>query len=207
MNVSCLSLASNNISMGALLGTTGSSELLRNINAASGGTTYFGSANDPHRGIHQTFMQMVVNPLRTASAAIANVQAKLERKDTMRAINSIEELERGIPPTMHLPIVYYPPIRKMLEDERIDGFGIDPKQLDVEDIYADILKSGYIEFSSEDLDKDGGITMAHIFNSDDQELELEEIEFIRATREYIDEFMNDEDTSFMDFTDYPSLHA
>ena len=38
-------------------------------------------------------------------------------------------------------------------------------------------------------------------------LSMEEKEAIRITREFIDQFMNDENTSCVDFTDYPSLHA
>ena len=38
-------------------------------------------------------------------------------------------------------------------------------------------------------------------------LTMEEKEAIRITREFIDQFMSDENTSCVDFTDYPSLHA
>ena len=208
LGVNEITLATNNITAGALVGVTGQQSVLDRINQATGGTTYFGSNDDQFRTARTVFMTNVVKPLRSVHFTLKNTTLKVVNEDFMRPIVSLKDLENGIPPCMHEPLVYYPPIRKMLEDGAISGFSIDPKELAPNDIYEDTLRSGHVEFDSESgIDSDGKIHINFIWNSDDPVLTQEEKIAIRETREFFDSFSNDESTEFLDFTDYPSLHA
>ena len=201
-----LTLNTNQLSLSALLGTTSSQSLLDDVNARSGGNNFFGSVSDPFRTGFQNFMVNVVQPIREVGRRAASTAKKLFSQDVMRPIDSVEELKRGIPPCMQMPIAYYPPIRTMIEEERIDGFGIDPRHMDGEDIYQRPLNSGYAQIHSTLL-KNGEFKTVEYEDNYSPVLTMEEKEAIRITREFIDQFMSDENTSCVDFTDYPSLHA
>lgn len=207
MNITSLSLSSNILSMGALLGTSGSQTLIDQINAQCGGSSFFGSMSDPFRNNFQAFMSQVIQPIRATQQALATVASKLSHPDLYRPIESVEDLEQGIPPCMQLGIIYYHPLRKMLEEERIDGFGIDPKTLQEGDPYEDVLNSNFVTIHSSTIGKNGSYHMTHLENTDDPELTSIEKDALRRTREFIDTFMSDDLTKASDFTSYPNLHA
>lgn len=206
-SVTELSLDTNIFSLGSVLGTNGSAELVSQINAASGAGSYFGSEQDPFKAGFQAFMSQVVQPITTSSMLFSGVAATVHKPDAIRPITSIEDLKEGIPSAMYGPILYHQPIREMAEQERIYGFGINPNTLEEKDIYNNALTSGYVELIPENIDKDGYATTTYSWSSDDPELTSEEIEAIRDTRAYIDEFYNSEETRHMDFTDYPMLRS
>lgn len=207
MQISHMSLDTNILSLGAILGQSSSQSLINSINARCGGGSFFNTNNDPFRTGFEHFMQQVVNPIRNVGITLANTAKQIFQQDVMRPITTPKELERGIPPAMQLPIIYYPPIRQMLDEERIDGFGIDPATLEDEDPYATVLESDFVELHSTTVNAKGEFTMHHWEKSTDPELTEEEKMAIRLTREYIDIFMNDPETQSLDFTDYPNLHC
>lgn len=206
MQMEALSLDSNMFSLGALLGTSGSQQLLQTINNKYGGGSFFGSMEDPFRSGYSAFMNTIVQPLRAVQKAVASTAKALFSKDKYRAIDSRKELEKGIPPCMQLGIIYYPPIRKMLESESIDGFGFKPEELREDDPYQPLLDNGYKEFSSDTL-KDGKLELNWYEYTDSPELEDDEIKALRKTREYIDRFIVDDETQCFDFTSFPDLHS
>ena len=207
MNFTELSLNTNILSLGGILGTTGSQQLINNINAQCGGASFFGSDLDPFRSGFHSFMTQIVQPIREAQVTLSNATHAMLNPDVYRPIDSVEELEKGIPPCMQLGIIYHPPIRKMLEEERIAGFGIDHKTLMKEDPFANPLKSGYIELHSTMLGPNGEYTIEFIDSTDDPPLSFKDKEALRATREYIDRFLQEELTRETDFTNYPNLHG
>ncbi len=202
-----LTLNTNLLSLSSLLGTDSSQSALSELNARSGGSSFFNSASDPFRDGFSLFMKTVVNPLREVSQMAKTTVNKLFTKDVARPIISLEELKKGVAPCMQLPIVYYAPLRQMLEEERIFGYGINPRTLEDTDIYEPHIESGHVGFTSEDLDKSGKITIHFHEDSSDINLSMEDREALRETRRYIDEFMADEDTKCLDFTDPTNLHA
>lgn len=206
MNVSQVTLGSNVMSLGAILGTSGSQELLDRINARGGGGSFFNTDRDPFRDGFKAFMQTVVDPIRKIGVTLQNTANKLFRNDVITPIVCEEDL-RWIPPKMHLPIVYYPPIRQMLEEERIDGFGIDPKTLAEEDPYADMCDSGVVDIHSSTLGSKGEYTVIHYESTTDPELTHDEVEAIRDTREFLGHFVTNEETSHFDPTNYPDIHC
>ena len=207
MQVNELSLNTNVFSLGALLGSQGENSLIQSINDRCGASSYFGSVLDPFRAGFTNFMNTVVQPIRDVGLKLFSTADKLFNPDQYRAIDSIQELKRGIPPCMHEGIIYYPPMRTFLEEGRIEGFGFDPKSLREDDPYEPVLENGFLEIHSSTLDKDGHITQVFNENTDDPILSFDEVEMLRTTRAYIDKFMEDEATKYFDFTDYPSLHS
>ncbi len=206
MEVKELSLNSNVLSLGALLGSSGSTDLINSINARCGGASFFSTAADPYRDKFANFMQQIVEPIRLVNRTIAGTVNKLFSRDEYRYIQSREDLQH-IPPCMHLGIVYYQPVREMLEQERIEGFGIDPSQLQAEDPYKDLCESGRCDIHSTLLDKDGCVDMQWVENTTDPDLSWQEVDMLAETRRYIDEFLKDEETRYYDVTAYPSLHC
>lgn len=206
MNISEMSLDTNLLSLGSLLGTSGSAELVRDINMHCGNSTFFGSAEDPFRTGFSHFMQTIAEPIRQMNTALLAAAKKAFDPDRIVPITTPKGL-CNIPPSMHLPILYFPPVRAMLEEERIDGFGISPKHLDDGDIYAGVLEDGHVELTSDNLGKDGEYTVHCHWSSDEPELDAEERDAIRETREFIWNFMNGEETEHFDVTDYPNLHC
>lgn len=208
MNIQALSLNSNILSLGALLGTTGTQELIDGINQRAGAGNFFGSALDPFSTGFQHFMSEVMTPIYQIQDQLSTAVNQIFKKDEIRAIDSIEELEQGIPPCMMYPIIYYAPVRQMLEEERIDGFGIDPRNLDPEDPYESLLKSGVIEnITSDTLNDDCELEFTWTEKTGDPELTIEEQYAISDTRRFIDLFMENDETKHLDFTNYPRLHA
>lgn len=207
MRISELSLSSNILSIGSLLGSSGSQELIQSINHRCGGGSFFGSESDPLRTGFVNFMNTVIEPIRQVRMTMAATVNKLMKADVYRPIDSLKELEAGIPSCMQMGIVYYEPVRQMLEEERIDGFGIDPKTLEDEDPYASLIASGKVEIHSSLLNDKGEFEIQFTEKSTDPDLSFEEIRALDQTRQFIDQFLNDEITSSLDFTDYPNLHA
>ena len=202
-----LSLDTNLLSLGAILGTSGSSELISNINQRCGSGSFFGSMEDPFRTGYQAFMTKIVEPIRHVQQTLFSTAKSLFHKDVYRPIDSRKELEKGIPPCMQLGIVYYAPIRRMLEEESIDGFGIDIKTLREDDPFESVLNSDYVELHSDVLRGKGDFDMFHYEYSDSPELSDDEISALRKTREYIDRFIVDDETQCFDFTSFPDLHS
>lgn len=206
MIVQQVMLDSSAIDAGALLGTTGRQELINSINARCGGSSFFGSEQNPYRDQYFSFMSKIVAPLRQAKEKLLVASNLLYKVDSYRAIDSLAELEKGIPPCMHMGIITYPPIRQMLEEERIDGFGIKPEHLPDEDVYGRLINNGRVELY-DGFSTTGEFTTVEKICSLDPEMTPEELDALEVTRQFIDQFISDEDTRYMDFTDYPSLHA
>lgn len=208
MNVYSIPLGNNMCSMGALFGgTQGTSMLMQSLSENDPKLAFYNNENSPLNARYKDFMG-IVSKLNESERIISNVTNKMVNSDYIRPIVSMADLEAGIPPSMHLPIVYYQPVRVMLEDGLVDGFGIDPKSLAPNDIYESVLQSGYVDnITSESLDEDDCVELVYKYNTDDPELTDDEVDAIRETREYIDKFMTDKATSHLDFTDYTSLHG
>lgn len=207
MLVQTIQLDTNLVSLSSLLGNNrGYQEVLQSINQNSGGS-YYGSESDPFRQGFQTFMQCVVEPIRQAGITIRNSVTHFMVNDEIRRIDNVAELAKGIPPKMWLPILYYEPVRRMLDDGAIDGFGVDPNKLVKDDPYKNLCESGSAEYSSDDLNDKGEYEVKFKWSSDDPDLSPEEIMDIKQTRKFIDAFLKDEVTKYLDITNYPELHG
>lgn len=207
MRICELTMDTNILSLSTLLGTNGQQELINDINARGGGGSYFGSVNDPFREGFTNFMNQIVIPIRNVRNAMKHTFDAMMMKDVFRPIDSIEKLEMGIPPCMYYPIIYTPVIRQLLYEERIDGFGIDIQTLREDDPYQVLLDNGHVELHSTTLEKDGKYTIRFCEDTSAPELTFEEVDALRATREFINRFYQEESTRVLDFTSYPDLRC
>lgn len=207
MIVEQLSLNDNLLDLGCLLGTAGRQELISSINQQCGGASFFGSEMDPYRSSYATFMNTIVRPLKDARMGLNGIKNTLTNVDAFRSIDSVEKLEQGIPACMRVPILLYKPMRKMLEEDRIDGFGIKASDLPDEDMYGRMIANGTIDIHSTNIDKEGKFTLESTYVTTDPVVTSDELDNIEDTRTFIDKFLESEDTRHCDFTDYPSLHS
>lgn len=206
MIIDSLSMNTNMYSLGSILGGSTNQEILNQINRRAGGCSFFGSAMDPLRTGFQTFMTKVVEPVREAKHVMSKMVNQIFMTDEFRPIDSIEELKRGIPPCMQKPILYFEPVRTLLNEDRIDGFGIDPKTLEVDDPYEDLCNNGKVTYVASELKSDV-LELKYVFKHSDPKLTVQEVIALSKTRDFIADFLNDEATKHFDPTDYPRLHG
>lgn len=190
-----------------LLGTTGTRETIELINREIGGGGYFGSEADPFRTGYKTFMTQVIEPIRNAAFYVAATAKKLMDPDQIKPIVTMDDLER-IPPSMHLPILTYQPVRSLLKAGRIDGFGYTIDQLPEEDVYGRLINNGTTSLHIDDYrdHKEELIeyTLEWEWASDDPDLSFDEMDYIADTRAFLDYVLEHTD---VDPTDAPSLRG
>lgn len=196
------------VSIGAVLGTNVSSDMLSSLNAelsAQAGGIVFGSSNDPYADMYHHFNKVVDLPLIETAKEIAATNIVIENKDAVRVIDSISELEKGIPVSMHEAILTYAPIRKMVEADTIFGFGYDYSQLPTEDRIGRLIDNGRAYFSpvKSEIEGDNPKHLTYEYFSDDPLFTPEELEDIHITRIWMGTFLEEEDNEDIDLTDYP----
>lgn len=207
VTITSFSLDSNRIGLGTLIGQHGQQEIMRQVNAAAGGGSFFGSAEDPFANHFNRFMNDVVKPIYNTGLQIAQTVGNLINPDQYRLINSVAELAKGVPPCMQEGIIYYKPIREGINSGKYDGFGVDPSKLASSDPYEKICESGYYEYDNSTVSDNGEIHVEIEQCSDDPVLTpMEEVD-LSMTRKFLFDFINDEDTGILDPTSYPDLHG
>lgn len=184
---------------GALLGTMSGKDVISSINAQlnASGYSYFGSERDLFRAQTSPFIQNIIIPIQQTALELKTTTVKLSRQDQIIPLSKPEDFS-WVPPSMHWPIVLYQPIRELLEDGRVEGFGINPDWLPEENCYERILKSG--TWTDEDFAEDGTFTIRFEWDADDPELTDDEKDAIRTTYSAIDEML---ENSSKDPTNYP----
>ena len=169
-------------SLGAMIGSTHSSEVLERLNMASGGGVIFGQPGDPFRDRYQALKSVLMDNLNAVDRVVTQVQQTVTQPTKMIPITSVEAVQ-NIPPCMTLPFVMYEPIKTLLTDGRIDGFGIDPRFLPEEDVYGRLINNGKVDISAGDKE------IVWLWRTDDPELSEEDLEAIEATRGWIDSWL------------------
>lgn len=188
-------------SPGALLGTTGTNELVQQINNNLGmSSQFFGSVDDIFAKGRQAFVQNIVEPIRQVGHTIKGVTNKLLRNDVIMPLIQEDDFEY-IPPTMHMPILMYEPVRQLHDQGRVHGFGYDPANMPTEDVYGRLIDNGVVDLDT-DMEEDGSITFCHEWDTDDPDLSFEELNYIEQTRMYLDEIIQQRK---FDPTDYPNM--
>ncbi len=136
---------------GALLGSTGTAAVLNAINAGATGASFFGSANDPFRNITNSFIQNFVVPAQNMAHQLASTAFSMTRANEIVSINSITELNQ-ITPAMYYPILMMPEMRQLLEQGRIQGWGISIDHVPAYDSYGNVINSNLIDGSDPNCD-------------------------------------------------------
>jgi hypothetical protein len=184
---------------GALLGTTGTNELIDTINNGLGmASNFFGSIHDVFSKGRQLFIQNNIEPIRQIGRTLKQAANKLLRNDVIYAM--VEEKDyQYVPPSMQLPILLYEPIRQLHKQGRVHGFGYDPMSLPEEDAYGRLINNGSADLHT-DVNKDGEFDLKWVWCTEDPDLSFEELDYIEQTRYYLDEIISQKK---FDPTDYP----
>ena len=187
------------ISAGALLGTTGTSDLVSSINASLGSSRFLAGLPQTFHDIHNTIMVNMIQPIQMGVEALSKRVNALLNPDFIRPLITEEDF-KSVPPSMYLPIVLYAPVRTLLEQGRVNGFGFDHKHLPEEDVYGRLIDNGTVDDVSAAADKDGHVWFTWEWLSTDPNLSFGELAAIEDTRTAISRMLA---TTLFDPTDYP----
>ncbi len=176
-------------SVGALLGTSGTAAVVQSINQQLG-SVRFGELNTRFAEAHNAFHRQVVAPLRAAAEQVKSLATTLHNPDTFRPLVTEEDF-KSIPPCMWIPIVQYAPVKSLLKQGRVWGFGLDPDYLDEEDTWGRLVDNGKSRDVAADMDKDGYVTLTAVHWSDDPEHRGRDLSAIETTREAIDRLLEE----------------
>ena len=172
--------------------------------SGSGGVI-FGQAGDPRASQFNKFQEAVTLMHQRTTELICTTDDFIRDSNKIRRVTE-ESHFNAIPVVMQVPILTYPPIRKMFEAGRLDGWGIDPVILPSEDIIGRLIANGHVE---ETLNEEGALEMPEHFEwtwvSTDPDLEVEEIEMLDESRLFVDAFIREQlgpEGEMKDPTDY-----
>jgi hypothetical protein len=189
------------ISIGDICGTTVNSKLLDFVN-----TNVFQSdsllkcKSILDKGQRQFFDNINKSKIKLMNS-VKNIKRKLMYSDEIKRLINEQDFQY-VPPKMELPILMYKPVKRLLKQGRIDGFGYNPKALDdVEDVYGRLIDNGKCNNPIEQIEEKGYFVTEHTFKLDDPDLTFEELDMIEETRKYVDYLIKN---TRIDFTDYPN---
>lgn len=187
--------------IGSLLGTVGRKSLLDNISEAFGSRGFFGSAADILRDQHITFHRQVIAPMYRISTAAQQLMQNILRPDQIRPF-LVEEDLYAVPESMQLGMVMYAPVRKLLEEGKISGFGYNPELLPEEDLIGRLLEN----MSTSDayanvVENKGDLVLTGTYYSDDPNFSADELDCFESMRDMVDRTLAHTDK---DPTSYPN---
>lgn len=185
------------VSAGALLGTTGTADLVRSINESLGGSGLISTVSSAASKGRNLFIENVLRPIQRGRAEVMQRVNILMNPDVIRPLIADADFA-AIPPCMYEAIVMYPPVRKLLEQGRISGFGFDPDWLPKEDTFGRLIANGTCE---EIPDVDGKRWMTWEWHSGDPKVSESDLDAIEITRQNIERLIN---TTRIDPTDFPN---
>lgn len=196
-------------------GTSANKRVLDEINSKNGVPYYAGSENDPFRNSFAEFRKTFLSSYNQDQTAMTQIMKEIESNTPANdessymhgfdAVTSEEQLAI-ISPQMQFAILSQPKIRALVESGVFSGFNVNPKDLPEDDIFEEAISSTDIhkDIADKDLMLECGFNTAlyDLF----PDINEEELENISATREFIDEFINNPETQMYDPTDYPNYH-
>ena len=186
--------------VGNMVGTSLSGGHLSQLNAALGGSIYFDNADDVLFKSRQMFIKNRIEPFRNIGNVISSALAGIINTDGYHPITSKKMLDK-IPPLMTLPIMQYAPVRKLFDQGRIYGFGLE--EVPAGDPYGRICSNGCVEDVAENMKHNNGwLELRYEYHASDPDITFEDMDAIVDTRQYIDHILNDTD---IDPTDYPNI--
>lgn len=167
--------------IGSMLGTGHSAAVLEKLQSQSGGQVIFGQEGDPVAERYQSMCRLINDQLSVANRALESVRQAVMFPNEFVAIQSIDDLY-DVAPCMQEAIVMYRPVRDLLSDGRISGYGINPANLPEEDVYGRLINNG----KTDSIDKK---ELEWYWRTDDPKLTEAELEAIEQTRGWIDKFL------------------
>jgi len=182
--------------MSVILGNGGSQAFLQTLNSGYSGSSIFGTARDMFGDIHNKFVREVVEPARQAIQRVRDTIKVYDDPDfnTIRSLTKIDDLA-NVPPMMHLPILTYGPVRKLLLEGRISGYGYDVNSIPEEDVFGRLIDNGRVDMGkwiAEGADfKHLPDIISEVHPLTDPDLSEEQLEAIENTRKLIDKVLSD----------------
>ena len=168
-------------SIGSMLGTGHSTAVLEKLQSQSGGQVIFGQEGDPVAERYQAMCKLINEQLASANKALAQVRQEVLYPNEYVPIQCVDDLY-NVSPCMQEAIVMYRPVRELLMDGRISGYGINPNNLPEEDVFGRLIDNGRTDnISKKELE--------WCWRSDDPKLTEAELEAIEKTRGWIDRFL------------------
>ena len=186
--------------LGLMVGTSATSSLIAQINSEMGGGSFFSEIGDVLNKKRQMFIDNKIKPIREMARNIIKKKLKdFSVADKIVIIDDEKKLE-AIPTCMHEPILAYAPIKELFNEGRIYGFGFE--EAPEEDMYGRLINNGRIEDVGAAMNKKGEVTFKYEWTSLDPDLDIDELDCIEETRNWLDKFLS---SSQIDPTDYPNL--
>jgi hypothetical protein len=175
------SIALNNApSIGALLGTTGSHELLNSLNQGSSlGTIFAQNPQDSFTQHYNQYMQHFITPLRAAEKLISATAAVILRDDQYIPRTTVDEL-KYVPQIMQMPILMMPEVRTLMGQGRVEGYGYDLNQIPEDDFYGRICETNGLAVSTDDSKY-----IESVWYSTDPDMSIDDMDAVADTRTFV----------------------
>ena len=178
-------------SLGAMLGTSCNPEVLAEINAESGGGVIFGQVGDPYAERYRN-IRLQLEQLDLVNLVVNRTAQAIQNPDVYMAVTCVDDAY-AVPECMKLPIVLYQPVRALLEENRIFGYGIKPENLPKEDVFGRLLDNGKATLDEGIRTEEGyEATFVWEWSSDDPKVTEDDLDKIKETREWLDFFLREQ---------------
>lgn len=190
------SITTSNVPLntGMLLSKLGTATIAKSL-ASMNGSVIFGSENRLWN-TYENLRKTVFKPMETAINAIVEVVDRFGSKHVQSdyiTISSVDQFNVELTRPMQEAILLHEPIRELLIDNRIYGYGISADELPVEDPWKRLINNGTATMERPFLEWE--------FRSYDPFVTPEEILRVQDTRWFIDNHLDAEDG--LDPTSYP----
>lgn len=203
--ITMLSAGSALPSLGSLLGTGGTQELVQHLNRSNPSSVFFGSSDDRFAHYRTQFMDTVLQPIYQASNVLQKTYNEVVNNDYIHPITSEEDLAKGIPSCMHEIVLTHEPIRHLHRQGRIDAWGYQASEWkDKPDRWGRLIENGEVDIMNDEPNEDGEYVFCYTYRPGDPDHSVEDLYSAEATREFLEELI---DTTEYDPTDYPSVRG
>ena len=194
-------------SLGALMNTSASAEVLSNINARYG-STFFGERWEASRS---AFMSYVVQPLYTSIEQLKAISGRMATSGQIIALDTPEAFE-FVPEAMRIPLLCVPRMRELLDAGRIEGWGYLTEDLPMwhasdyagGNPYQRLIDNGRVEGVEDHMDENGRYIVSYRTNTDDPHLTQEDRDNLRISYQVLEQIL---DESSRDPTSYANLRG
>lgn len=200
MQPAIITSAAMPINVGQLIRATSVRGIANKISGICSNSVVFSKEN-PIFTNYQRLKELVLRPAERVVTDISNAIKMFEGSPSVYTpITSVKDLNVNLQRPMQEAILTYPPVRELLVNNRISGYGINNEDLPCDDPWGRIINNGlatqeqpYCEYKH---------------HSYDPVYEAEDVIKVEDTRWFISEFLDEQlapDGDELDPTDYPNV--
>jgi len=191
MHISPLQEIDNVPSLGAMIGSVRTTDVLDQINAKWGSNTVaFGMPDNPFQEHYKHFMNLVNHQLNTTDQLVLSTVEAVMNPNRFKVIQNETDLALT-PPCMMVPLLTMPQMYELAIEGKIWAWGYDPATLPSDDPYGRILNNGKVEWDP----RDPSTLPEYItweWRSDDPDLTDEQWEAIEKSRKWLADWIENE---------------